>query len=310
MTEISAEKYLISIVGPTASGKTALSLQLASLFCCPVISADSRQVYRGMDIGTAKVTKAEMGSVPHFLVDELTPDQPFSAADFAARVEGILSETFQQRFVAVMAGGSGFYLQAVWDGLDDMPEIAPEIRAELNEHLATVGLEPLVRELKAVDPVTYEHIDKRNPARVLRALEVYRGCGIPISAFRGKKDQAIKPYLLLKIGLTMDRAELYKRIDQRVLDMMDQGLEAEARGLYETFGSEIPAMQTVGYQEFIPYFKGEYDLDRVVELIQRNSRRLAKRQYTWFRRYEDIAWFEFDQTEDIEKWVLKQMGLD
>lgn len=310
MTESTPEKYLISIVGPTAAGKTALSLHLAQIFGCPIISADSRQIYTGMDIGTAKVTPEEMGNVPHYLIDELTPDQPFSAADFADKVSALTEQIHKEKFVAILVGGSGFYLQAVWEGLDEMPEISPEIRSQLQDELNDQGLEPLVAELERVDPETYAVIDRKNPARVLRALEVYRGSGQPISVFRQRKAAAPKPYRLLKIGLTMDRPQLYARIDARVLEMMGQGLEDEARKLHGQYGGDIPAMQTVGYQEFIPYFKGDYDLDRAVELIQRNSRRLAKRQYTWFRRYEDIAWFEFDQFREIEKWIWAQMGID
>jgi tRNA dimethylallyltransferase len=310
MSKTTPEKYLISIIGPTAAGKTALSLHLAKMFGCPVLSADSRQIFKGMNIGTAKVTPAEMDGIPHYLIDELSPDQSFSAADFAERVAQLVDQIHQDRFVAILVGGSGFYLQSVWEGLDEMPEIDPAIRLGLQNELQLHGLEPLVAELAQVDPQTYGIIDQKNPARVLRALEVFRGSGIPISTFRQKRELPPKPYRLLKIGLTMDRPALYARIDERVVEMMAQGLESEARNLYNQFGGDIASMQTVGYQEFIPYFKGEYDLDRAVELIQRNSRRLAKRQYTWFRRYEDIAWFEFDQFREIEKWIWAQMGVE
>lgn len=303
-------KYLISIVGPTAAGKTNLSLQLAKMFRSPVISADSRQLYRKMDIGTGKVTEAERGDIPHYFLDMFDPDEECSAGEFGDLVDAKLEALFAERWLLLLVGGSGFYLQAVWEGLNEFPEIPESVRESLIDELDEKGLPELTEELKMVDPETYDRIDLKNPARVIRALEIYRGSGKPISSFRTGLKPKEKSYQDIKIGLTMDRPVLYEKINQRVLKMVEEGLVEEVKGLYETYGPTAKGLQAVGYQEFFPYFEGKRSLEEAISLVQRNSRRLAKRQYTWFRRYDDIFWFEFDDFGGVEAFILKKIGLE
>ncbi|MCB9232237.1 MAG: tRNA (adenosine(37)-N6)-dimethylallyltransferase MiaA [Bacteroidia bacterium] len=302
-------KYLISIIGPTAVGKTSFSLHLAHRFQAPILSADSRQVYHGMDIGTAKPTSAEMEGIPHYFVDDRDPTQPYNAGIFRSEAEKVLEEIYREKFIAIVAGGSGLYFKALWEGFDEMPTVPPEIRAKTEQDFEAKGLAFLVNELQKVDPESYGRIELANPKRVMRALEVFRATGQPISTFRKGEGKGIAARHI-KVGLTMDRPELYARIEERVDAMLAEGLEAEARRLFEQYGSETDSMQTVGYQEFIPYFQGEYDLEEAIRLVKRNTRRLAKRQYTWFRRYEDIAWFERDEYRDMENHILSQIGVD
>lgn len=303
-------KYLISIVGPTAAGKTGFALELARKFRAPVISADSRQVYKGMDIGTAKPRPEEIEGIPHYFFDEIEPSHSISAGEFGDRVDALLDELFTQQFLVLLVGGSGFYLQAVWEGLNEFPEVAPEIRETLNREMEEGGLEPLVQELKTSDPATWASIDRKNPVRVIRALEIFRATGEPISTFRTGPEKKEKNYRDIKLGLTMDRPVLYDRINHRVDMMMAHGLLDEVRGLLEKYGDEAPGLQSVGYIELVAYLKGECSLEEAVRLIKRNSRRLAKRQYTWFRRFPDIAWFESEEHRDMERHVFTQMGLE
>ena len=300
-------KYLVSIVGPTASGKTALGVHLAKIFNTEVISADSRQVFIGMDIGTAKPEPEELQGIPHHLLDIVEPDQAFSAGKFAEAVESITEQLFQQHDVVLMVGGSGFYLQAVWEGFDDIPEVPPKIREQLTEELEEKGLSALQEELKEADPELYQRIDTQNPRRILRGLEVFRTTGKPLSFYQNKKEPPNRNYQLLKIGLDLDRELLYDRINQRVDQMLEAGLEAEVRRIWEKYGPDSVAMTTVGYQEFIPYLQGETPLEEAIRLVKRNSRRYAKRQYTWFRRYDDIAWFPHQDWAAIENHVKKSL---
>lgn len=308
LIKFTAVKILLSIVGPTATGKTALAVQIAKEFQCPVISADSRQVYKYMNIGTAKPTEPEMQGVPHHFVDEIEPDQSFSAGIFGAEARQRIDQLFLEHEVLVMAGGSGLYLQAAWEGFDDMPDIPDTIRYQLMMDLEMKGLEELVNELQQVDPATYAKIDRANPHRVIRALEIYRHTGKPISEFRRGAENPVD-YEIVKIGLDMNRDELYERINKRVDVMVEQGLQDEARGLQLKFSRECQALQTVGYQEWIEFFDGRITHKEAVELIKRNTRRFAKRQFTWFRRDPEINWFSAQDTDRIMKFVRERVGV-
>ncbi len=301
-------KTLLSIVGPTASGKTGLSLALAREHDAPIISADSVQIYRGLDIGSGKVTPAEMGAIPHHMIDVVDPCEEFSAGEYERRVDGLLKELFVTHDLVFLVGGAGFYLQAVWEGFDEMPEVQPGIREQLNAELAEKGLLPLVQELREVDLETFQQVDRRNPRRVVRALEIYRSTGTPISVFRTQKPPKEKSYRDLKIGWQWEREALYDRINRRVREMLAQGLEQEARSMYGQFGAECKGLQTVGYREWGAYFKGDIDLAEVQRLIQRNSRHYAKRQLTWFRRYGDIQWFPGGEVDGVRKWLAEELG--
>ncbi|MCB0844070.1 MAG: tRNA (adenosine(37)-N6)-dimethylallyltransferase MiaA [Bacteroidetes bacterium] len=300
---------LISIVGPTGVGKTSLSLSLAQRFGTVIVSTDSRQMYRLMDIGTAKPNEKERSVVPHYFINTLNPDENYNAAKFEEEAEAILSDLFKTNPVVISVGGSTLYIDALWHGFDDMPSIPAEIRDTLNHQFQTNGLTSLVEELEKVDPVTFAQIDQANPARVIRALEIFRATGTPISTFRKGKKKKIHPYRLIKIALYDEREVLYERINQRVQEMVELGLESEVRDLLEQgYSRDLPSMQSIGYREMADYISGEISYDEAIRLIQRNSRRYAKRQLTWFRRYDDVNWFQAGENEKIIQWLEKQMG--
>lgn len=296
--------YLISIIGPTAVGKTALSIKLAHQYRTAILSCDARQVYKYMDIGTAKPSSDEMGTIPHYFIDHLNPDQSYTAGQFESESGQLLEQLFEKKKVVVSVGGSTLYNQALWYGLDTIPSAEPKIREALNLAHMNGGLEPLLAELRSVDPITYERIDRNNPIRVIRALEVFRETGNPISSFQTGTKQSSKPYQLLLIGLNMDRERLYDRINQRVDQMMAAGLEQEVIELLQAgYAPDSQALQSIGYRELISYISGEYDLAEAVRLIKRNSRRYAKRQLTWYRRDPNINWFEATDTENVLQFI-------
>lgn len=300
--------HLISLIGPTAAGKTALSIRLAKALNAPIISADSVQIYRGLDIGSGKVTEEEMDGVPHRMLDILAPDQEFNAGEYGRRVEELLKELFARHEVVLLVGGAGFYFQAVWHGFDEIPEVAPEVRQQLNAELEESGLETLLEELKSADPVTWEAIDRNNPVRVVRALEVWRGSGKPISFFRGRKQAKQNPWTDLKIGLQWERQALYRRIEARVDAMLEAGWLEETRQIAELYGMDCKGLQSLGYRELVNYLKGEMDpiaigLETTVGLIKQNTRRYAKRQTTWFKKDGEIQWFAPEQMEAILPWI-------
>ena len=319
-------KYLISIVGPTGVGKSALAVHLAGLLRTQVISADSRQVFKGMDIGTAKITSAEMGSIPHHLIDVVNPDEPMSAGIFAKLANKVIASIFEKQFTALMVGGSGLYLQAVWNGFDEMPNVPQVIRDQVSIDLKEKGLEVLVKELMLGDPDFFGEIDLKNPRRVQRAIEILRATGKPISFYQRKNSEEANPataisglrrmskniaeYESIKIGLTLDRPVLYDKLNHRVDRMMEEGLFEEVKSLLSTYGSATLAFQTVGYKELIAHLEGENTIETAIELIKRNTRRFAKRQYTWFRRYDDVAWFEADDWAEIERYIFDRIGVD
>ncbi|SMD32265.1 tRNA dimethylallyltransferase [Reichenbachiella faecimaris] len=294
---MSKKDLLVVVVGPTAVGKTAITIALAQYFKGEIISSDSRQFYREMEIGTAKPSEEEMKQVPHHFVNSHSIDQDYDAGAFAQGAEELLKNLFQKNQVQFMVGGSGLYVKAFCEGLDEMPETDPVLRSELNKQLEGEGLEALLLELKNSDPVYYEQVDRKNPQRVIRGLEVTRSTGLPYSQFRRGSSKKEHAFDILKIGLEMDRAELYERIDRRMDLMIEKGLFDEAQSLYPQKNKN--ALQTVGYKEIFDFLEGGYEKQEAIRLLKRNSRRYAKRQMTWFRKDSEIQWFKPDQLDAI-----------
>ena len=282
---------LLTIAGPTAVGKTAVCVQLAQQFHTEIVSADSRQFFRELSIGTAKPTPTEMQGVPHHFIDSHSIGEDYSAGRFATDCLAVLAELFQKHPLVILTGGSGLYVQAVTDGLDELPSVPPETRAQLHAELAAHGLPYLVTELAETDPVAHARIDSQNPQRVVRALEITRATGRPFSSFHTEGPPPENPlFRNVKVALTRERDELYQRINLRVEHMLAAGLLDEVRGLLPY--RHHHALQTVGYQEIFGYLDGEYDWAEAVRLLQRNTRRYAKRQLTWLRRDKAYQWVE------------------
>ncbi len=290
-------KYLVVIGGPTASGKTGVAIALAQHYQTAILSADSRQFYREMHIGTAKPTVEEQAAAPHYFVDFLSIEQSYSVGDFERDALAQLDVLFQQHDLVLLCGGSGLYIKALCEGLDQFPEVPPAIRQELQQVYAEQGIEALQEELQRVDPIYYAQVDLHNPQRLMRALEVCRASQRPYSSFR-KQKSAKRSFQPIYLRLDWERSQLYDRINQRVDLMIEQGLEAEAKALYPM--RVLNALQTVGYQELFDYFDGTISLEEAIELIKRNSRRYAKRQMTWLRR--DTHWKPF-APEQIEAMI-------
>lgn len=295
-------KTLIVLLGPTGVGKTDLSIGIARHFDTSIISCDSRQIYREMRIGTAVPSKEQLAAVPHYFIQTISVQDYYNSWQFEVEALAKIGECFETRDVVLMTGGSMLYIDAVCKGIDDIPTIAPELRAELMELYAKEGLEAIRKILKQLDPVFYEQVDLNNAKRVLHAVEVCRMAGVPYSSLRRNtpKDRGFR---ILKIGLNREREELYKRIDQRVDLMLTEGLEEEARALFPR--RHLNALNTVGYKELFDYFEGKTDQEEAVRLIKRNSRRYARKQLSWFRRDADITWYHPDDhvliLQDIEK---------
>lgn len=294
------DKRLVVIVGATGSGKTDLSIRLAEHYRAPILSTDSRQVYRGMPIGTAQPTRDQLQAAEHHFIATLDIEQDFNCGQYEVQALELLRELFARHDTVVAVGGSGLYVQALCEGMDDLPEGDPELRETLRQRLAEEGLEMLGKELQRLDPVYYEQVDRNNPARVLRALEVCLQTGRPYSELRTKPRRE-RDFRIVKIGTEMPRSELYARINRRVDQMMAEGLEHEARALYSH--KHLNALQTVGYKELFDYFDGLTTRDEAVELIKRNTRRYAKRQLTWFRRDPEIFWTEPGDVDKIIAYI-------
>ncbi len=288
-------KNLICITGPTAVGKTALSIRLAQYLDTEIISADSRQFYREMRIGTAVPDDEELRAVPHHFIGHISIHESFDAGAFEIHALTLLEKLFKQYDNLVLVGGSGLYINALLYGLDEFPEIPENIRAALNEELKTRGLNALAEELKRKDPVTYARIDIQNPRRVIRALEVARASGKPYSHFAGGKKKK-RDFNFKIFALNLPRPILYRRIELRTDKMMEDGLPGEARSLYPY--RHLPALQTVGYRELFDYFDGKWDLDRAVFEIKKNTRRYAKRQLTWWRKNSEVIWCHPEEAFD------------
>ncbi|MES2376139.1 MAG: tRNA (adenosine(37)-N6)-dimethylallyltransferase MiaA [Bacteroidota bacterium] len=291
-------KNLLVIAGPTASGKTAAAIRLAQHYKTVILSADSRQFYREMAIGTAKPTQAELAAAKHYFIDSHSITDLFSVGDFEKQGLALLYELFQTHDVVILVGGSGLYIKALCEGFDDIPQVDATIREQLNNEFTEKGAAALQDELKAVDPAYYNEVDLQNPQRIIRALEVYRNTGKPFSSFR-KSTINNRPFNILKIGLDLPREILYNRINLRVDDMIKQGLTNEVANLIRY--RDLNALNTVGYRELFDYFDGKTDLTRAIELIKQNTRHFAKRQMTWFRKDKTIHWLHPD---DIKPEII------
>ena len=281
---------LTIVLGPTAVGKTAYSIELARKLGCPVLNCDSRQIFRQMRIGTARPAEEELAQVRHYFVASRDVWEGYTAGLFEIEALELLEQLFKEYDDVVMCGGSCLYIDALCNGLDDFPEADAQLRAQLMERLQSEGLESLRFELRRLDPQSFVFIDPSNPQRIVRALEVTLATGKPYSAWRTSPSKE-RPFEIRKIGLTRPREELYARIDARVDRMMDEGLLEEARSLLPC--RDLPALNTVGYRELFGYFDGRYPLEEAVRLIKRNTRHYAKKQLSWWRRDSSIEWITF-----------------
>jgi tRNA dimethylallyltransferase len=296
-----SENTLITIIGPTAIGKTALSIQLAKAFSAPIISCDSRQFFKEMKIGTAVPDKDELEAATHYFIQNRSIFDAYSVGDFERDVLIKLEELFKKNNVVIMVGGSGLYVDAVLKGLDYFPEVDISIREKLTLELAENGLEPLQSQLKELDPETYNEITIDNPKRVMRALEVCIGSGLPYSTFKNKPKKQ-RNFNSIKVGLNADREIIYNRINKRVDIMINNGLLEEAKELYPH--KKLNALQTVGYRELFSFFDGDFTKEFAISEIKKNTRRYAKRQLTWFRKDQETIWFDYlTDTKTIIKSV-------
>lgn len=287
---------LIVILGPTGVGKTDISIDIARQFNCDIVSADSRQFFREIKIGTAAPSESQLSLVKHHFAGSLSIKDYYSASLFERDVLKILPQLFAQNRVALMTGGSALYIDAVCDGIDDIPDIDPAVREKITRKYNDEGIEGIRLALKILDPEHYRNVDLKNPKRIIRALEICESTGRPYSSFLTRQKRT-REFDILKIGLTRQREELYSRIDARVDEMISQGLENEARTLYDL--RHLNALNSVGYKEFFDFFDGTLSKDKAIELIKRNSRRYAKRQMTWWGKDEDINWFDPDNEAEI-----------
>ena len=288
------------LLGPTAVGKTELSLELAEYLHCPIISADSRQLFRELPIGTAAPTADERQRVQHFFVADHSVDDYYSASLYERDVLQLLDAQFRECEVALMSGGSMMYIDAVCNGIDDIPTVRDDIRQTMKRRLAEEGLEALVEQLHQLDPEHWAIVDRKNPRRVLHALEICIQTGKTYTSFRTNSRRE-RPFQIIKIGLNRDREELYNRINRRVLQMMAQGLEQEARAVYPKRANT--ALLTVGYKELFQYFDGTISRDEAIRQIQSHTREYMRKQLTWFRRDADIHWFHPNQRSEILQFV-------
>ncbi|HYX07577.1 MAG TPA: tRNA (adenosine(37)-N6)-dimethylallyltransferase MiaA [Bacteroidales bacterium] len=295
-------RYLIILAGPTAVGKTSVSLHIARHFDIPVISSDSRQVYKEMMIGTARPSEEEMQGIKHYFIGNLSIKDHYNAGRYEEDVLKLLEEVYQNSEYALLAGGSGLYINAVCNGIDQFPSADLSLRKELTEVFENEGLESIRSMLKKLDPVHYDRVDLKNPKRILKALEVSIAAGKPYSSFLTKPEKK-RNFTPVWIGLNREREELYERINQRVDQMMEAGLPDEAKRLYPY--RDENALNTVGYKELFDYFDGETDLEEAVRLIKRNSRHYARRQLIWFNKNEKIKWFHPDEIDSIIAYVEK-----
>jgi len=295
---------LIILSGPTGVGKTELSLRIAEHFHSPIISSDSRQLYKDLPIGTAAPTPEQLARVKHYLVGTLQLTDYYSASQFEEDVISLLSSLHQTTPHVVMTGGSMMYIDAVTKGIDEIPTVTPEIRKALYKQFEEEGLAPILEELRKADPVHYEEVDRMNYKRVIHAVEICRMTGKPYSSFRTHIRKE-RPFHIIHIGLTREREELCNRINLRVDQMMKEGLLEEARKVYPF--RHLNSLNTVGYKELFQYFDGNWTLDFAIEKIKRNSRVYARKQMTWFKRDPEITWFHPDQEKEILAYIHHQL---
>ena len=292
-------KTLLTIVGPTAIGKTRMAIALATHFGTEILSCDSRQFFKELRIGTAVPSAGELMAVPHHFIQHKSIFESYSVGDFERDAIALLDKLFKKHDVVVMVGGSGLYAKAIIDGLDDFPEVDEVIRQELNEVYAQKGIGYLQELLKTLDEVQYNQMDVQNPQRLIRALEVCRASGKPYSSFLQRKEKQ-RDFTSVQIGLTADRTEVYERINKRVDMMLEEGLLIEAQDMMPY--KHLNALQTVGYKELFSFFEGECSFEAAIEAIKMNTRRFAKRQFTWFQKDKRIKWFDYRSS--LEEVVL------
>ncbi|MCL3781589.1 tRNA (adenosine(37)-N6)-dimethylallyltransferase MiaA [Prolixibacteraceae bacterium JC049] len=298
------ENYLIVILGPTGVGKTDLSIDIAKKYNTDIVSSDSRQVYKELNIGTAVPEPHYLEQVKHHFIQHLSVLDYYSASRFEESAMELLTELFKSKQAVVVSGGSMLYIDSLCNGIDELPTVDPELRKELIERFENEGLEPLRRELKHLDPAYYDKVDLKNPKRILHALEICYMTGKPFTELRTniKKE---RPFKIIKLGLNRDREELYERINLRVDLMLEQGLEEEARSVYQHKANN--SLNTVGYKELFDYFDGTIDKEEAIRLIKRNSRRYARKQLSWFRRDDSVNWFHPEESEKIFDFLDKEI---
>lgn len=298
-------KFLIVVAGPTGIGKSSLVFKLASKYGAEIFSADSRQIYKEMTIGTAKPSTSELDAIKHHFIDEIGITQSYSVGNYVAEFHVRLTEYFKSHHIAFVVGGTGLYINAVLEGLDYFPDIPAHVTDMLNESYKQGGLSFLQAELAKLDPEYYNQIDIHNPRRILRALQVIYTTGQTFTSYLGKITDEEKSYDVIPILLDMPRALLYDKINKRVDQMIKDGLIVEAERLYKF--KDLRALQTVGYSELFNYFDGKYDLRMAIEMIKQNSRRYAKRQMTWFKKYGNWNTFDADNLNEIEQFIIDKM---
>lgn len=298
------KKHLVVITGPTAVGKTELCIDLAESLNTEIISADSRQIFKEMKIGTAKPADEELNRVKHHFIDYKTIHEFYTAGMFELDVIDFAEKYFQQNNLIIMTGGSGLYINAVCDGIDALPRVEPEIRSNLIKKYNEEGIESLRYSLKKLDPASYEKIDLKNPKRILKALEITIQTGKPYSSFLTRKSKK-RAFNIHKIGLARDRNELYERINRRVDKMIEQGLLEEVKKLHPY--KHLNPLNTVGYKELFEFLEEKISFEEAIRLIKRNTRRYAKRQITWFSRDPEIKWFHPEQKEAIKSYIQNKI---
>lgn len=301
------KKILVSVVGPTAAGKTRFAVELAKYFQTEIISADSRQFYREMEIGTAKPCRQDLEAVPHHFINSRGIKEYYSAGMFEREAIALLEKLFDRHRVVLATGGSGLFLKALWEGFDDMPKVSGHIRDELKQTLQDEGIGKLLAELERADPAYYQKVDRQNHQRVLRALEVIRASGGAYSTLRKGHQTTKRPFANIKIGLDMERSALFSRIDRRMDSMIENGLFEEARSLVRY--RDHVAMKTVGYSEIFNYLDGEYGREEAIRLLKRNSRRYAKRQISWFKKDNEIKWHGPDQLPEAVRLIESKLNI-
>lgn len=296
------KQRLIIIVGPTASGKTGLSLALAEAFRGEIINADSMQVYKLLDIGTAKPSPAERKRVPHHVIDMVYPDEPYNAARYRADAAAAIDEICGREKTAFIVGGTGLYIKALLGGIFPGPSGHEDVRQSLRADIEEKGVRHLFEELKNVDPGAAERIHPHDSVRIIRALEIFRLTGVPISEYQSSHGFRESPYNYLEIGLAPDRDELYRRIDSRAREMFEKGLIEEVERLLAIgYSEDLKPMQSLGYRHVIRYLRGEYGFEEMLTIMARDTRHYAKRQFTWFRRDPEVNWYRPEEIEGVTR---------
>lgn len=298
------KQNLIVLIGPTGVGKTELSLSIAEHFNTEIISADSRQLYRQLKIGTAAPTSQQLKRVKHHLVGTLELTDYYSAAKYESEVISLLSKLFQKKDVYLLTGGSMMYVDAVCKGIDDIPTVDKITRDLMLDRYKEMGLEQMCSELKLLDPIYYNQVDLKNPKRVIHALEICYMTGKPYSSFLTRETKE-RPFNIIKVGLYREREELYNRINERVIEMINAGLIDEVKSVYPY--KTLNSLNTVGYKEIINYLDGVWSKDFAIQKIQQNSRNYAKKQMTWFKRDQDISWFKPDNKDEIIDYITQKI---